>query len=97
MELAAIGCMGSDVGPCEVFALEQQLLAGSFGQRVSEAVTEIERCRMVAAAEIGVGLASNANLRLGDRLDAQAEVGDQSVQLASRARIGLAISDDARL
>ena len=52
MELAAIRFMGSDVGPGEVFALEQQRFAGRLGQRIGEAVAEIEPGRMIAAAEI---------------------------------------------
>ena len=58
---------------------------------------DIEEARATQLSALIDPVARNANLLVGHRLDAQAEVGDQSVQLASRARIGLAISDDARL
>jgi hypothetical protein len=80
----------------EIIAFEQQRLTRCLGERIREAVAEIERCGMIAAAEVDVGFAGDADLRLRYRLDADAGPLDERIQPAPGARTGLVVDNDSR-
>jgi hypothetical protein len=92
----AISCL--DTGklgyPSVRSALDQQRLAGRLRQRIGEAVTEIQRCGMAAAAEIQVGLASDPDLLLRDRLNADQGPLDERMQPPPGVRTGLVVDDN---
>jgi len=60
---------GDDVGFLKILPPEQERLAGDLGERIGEAVAEIQPRRMTPFSEIVEGLARNVRLLDGERLD----------------------------
>ncbi len=84
-----------DVGLREVVALEQERLAARAGERVDEAIAEVEPRRMTAPlAEIAIGGAGDLGLLAGHRLDDDADLGDGFVKAPAGDRASSAVDDD---
>ena len=81
----------------EIIALKQQRFAGDPGKGVSEAIAEIEPGEMApATAILTMGLARDARLLLGDRLDDHVRGAHQIIEAVTRHRASGAIDDDCR-
>ena len=73
-------------------AVEQQRLAFRFRQCVGEAISKIQFGGMPAGfAEVAIGLARDASLRFGDRLNRDLRRFDQFIETAAGDRILAAI------
>jgi hypothetical protein len=81
-----------DIGVDEVIALEEQRLTGSFCERVSEAVAEIQFGGMSAAfTEITIGLARNSRLSFGDGFNNDACFFDKIIEASAGNRIAASV------
>jgi hypothetical protein len=76
-----------EVGAAEILAPEQERLAGGLGERVGEAVTEVQPCGASAPSPVGaMGAAGEMRLLGRDRLDPDPRLLDQVVGGAARDR-----------
>src|ERR1700688_2380800 len=90
-------CGGSDVGLPKVVPLEEERLAGVLGERIGEAVAEIQPGRVTAFAEVVKGLAREMRVLDRHRLDHNANAAKQSVALLEDCHGELALDDDREL
>ena len=86
-----------DVGLFEILPLEQERLAGDLGERIGEAVAEIQPGRVAALSEVEEGLASQMRLLGGKCFDDDVGSAEESVTLTAGFRPNLAFNDDGEL
>ena len=88
---------GLNVGKCEVPAFEQKGLQSSFRQRVNEAVTEVQPCRMVALAESPPSPARGLRMVSGNRRQLDPPSFQDAIKLRSGCGSKAAFENDCRL
>src|SRR5258706_13512081 len=80
-------CRG-DVGVAEIVAFEQQRIVHSLGERVGEAVAEVQARGVAAsAAEIAISLARDPCLRLRHRCDDDLRFTDKIIEASPEGSI----------
>ena len=82
-----------DVGFLKILPLEQERLASDLGERVGEAVAEIQPSRVTPFSKIVEGLARDVSLLDSERLDYAACPAEKHIALAGDFRPGLALND----
>jgi hypothetical protein len=85
---------GDNVSFLEVVPLEKERLAGVLGQRVGEAIAEIQSGGVTALAEVVEGLARKVRVLHCDGLDDDAGPAEKHIALANCLRANLAFDDD---
>ena len=85
---------GDDVGLTEVVPLEQEGLARDLGERIGEAVAEIQSGRVPAFAKVEECLAREVRLLERERFDANPGSAKKNIPLPARVRPNLAFNDD---
>ena len=80
---------GSDVGLLEILPFEEENLAGDLGERISEAIAEIQRGGVAALAEVKESLPRQVRLLDGHRFDDDASSAEKSIALAASVRPNL--------
>ena len=88
---------GWDVGLFEILPLEEERLAGDLGERIGEAVAEIQPGRVAALAEIEEGLARDMRLLDGERFDDDVSSAEKNITLTAGVWPNLAFNDDGEL
>src|SRR5205814_6534018 len=81
------------VSLCEIVALEEQRLARRLRQRVSNAVAEIQACRMCSSAEAAKGAARDLGLIGIEGHDLDPGAMKKQIQLASCCRAAAGLDD----
>jgi len=102
VELASFGerhlrQSGGNVGPPEILPFEQKSLSGSLGERVREAVPEVQVGRMAAFAEIKEGLPCEMGMFHSDRLNPNAGSTEKHLALPAGLRPELAFNHYGQL
>lgn len=75
--------------------LEQERFGGDLGERIGEAVAEIQSRRVAALAEVVEGLARQMRLLDGERLDEDDGPAEKCIALPDGVRADLAFNDHA--
>src|SRR5271157_5988650 len=85
---------GWDIGLLEILPLEEKRFAGDLGERIGEAIAEIQPGRVAALAEVEEGLARQMRLLNGERFDDDVGSAEKSITLTAGVRPNLAFNDD---
>jgi hypothetical protein len=80
----------------EVPSLKQRGLPAHFGERIREAVLEIQSGLVTALSEIRIGLPRGMRLLFRDRLDDDSGAPEKGVELPAPALSGLSFNHDRR-
>ena len=88
---------GGDVGLLEILPSEEERLAGDLGERIGEAIAEIQPGGVAALAEVEESLPRQVRLLDGDGFDDNAGSAEKSVALTASVRANLTFNDDGEL
>jgi hypothetical protein len=80
---------GGDVGLLEILAFEEESLTGDLGERIGEAIAEIQPGGVAALAEVEESLPRQVRLLDRDRFDDDASSAEKSIALAASVRPNL--------
>jgi len=86
-----------DVGLFEILPFEEESLAGDLGERIGEAVAEIQPGRVAALAKVEEGLARDVRLLDGERFDDDVSSAEKNITLTAGVWPNLAFNDDGEL
>lgn len=88
---------GGDVGLLEILPFEEQSLASDLGERIGEAIAEVQSGGVAALAEVEECLPRQMRLLDGDRFDGDASFAEKSIALTACVWPNLTFNDDAEL